>query len=82
MIHATDKALDKLEPLLQEIRQCNVLQKQSRGVFYYKSNAFLHFHEDPSGLFADIRVTEDWERLPISNKSQQSQLLGRLNEAL
>jgi hypothetical protein len=81
MIHATNKALDKLEPLLQEIRQHNELQERSRGVFYYKSKAFLHFHEDPSRLFADIRVADDWERMPVNNKTQQSQLIAHLKEA-
>jgi hypothetical protein len=82
MIHATDKALDKLEPLLQEIRQYGALQERSRGVFYFKSKAFLHFHEDPSGLFADIRVAYDFERLPVSDKKHQSHLLECLNKAL
>ena len=29
--------------------------EKKRGVFYFKSRAFLHFHEDPKGMFADIR---------------------------
>jgi hypothetical protein len=82
MIHATEGALDRLEPLLQKIRHFDSLQEKSRGVFYKKSRAFLHFHEDPSGLFADIRVADDWERLPVSDKTQQSQLLKCLEKAL
>ena len=35
-----------------------------RGVFYRRSHAFLHFHEDPTGLHADVRFDEDFERYP------------------
>lgn len=30
------------------------LNEKSRGCFYWKSRGFLHFHEDPKGLFADL----------------------------
>ena len=62
MRHATAKALDALEPLLQSIRQLPGLKETSRGVFYRKGRAFLHFHEDPAGLFADVRIGADFQR--------------------
>jgi hypothetical protein len=55
MKHATAAALDRLEPLLADLRDLPGLREKSRGVFYRKSSAFLHFHEDKAGLFADIR---------------------------
>ena len=55
MKHATAAALDRLEPLLAELREVPGLREKSRGVFYRKSAAYLHFHEDRAGLFADIR---------------------------
>lgn len=82
MIHATDAALDRLEPLLQKIRCFDSLQEKSRGVFYRKSQAFLHFHEDPSGLFADIRITDDWTRMPVNMASEQVSLLEEISKAL
>ena len=48
-------ALDALEPLLAQVRALPGLTEKSRGTFYARSRAFLHFHEDPAGLFADIR---------------------------
>ena len=56
MIHATASALDKLEPLLKRLRTFTTLKEKSRGIFYYKSKAFLHFHEDAQGLFADVSI--------------------------
>jgi hypothetical protein len=56
MKHATAPALDRLEPLLAKVRRHGRLKEKSRGVFYFKSKAVLHFHEDPAGLFADFRA--------------------------
>jgi hypothetical protein len=58
MKHAGADALDQLEPLLARLRDLAALKERTRGSFYFKSRGFLHFHEDPAGLFADLR-TED-----------------------
>jgi hypothetical protein len=55
MKHAGATTLDQLEPLLARLRALHGLKEKSRGVFYWKSRAFLHFHEDDKGIFADMR---------------------------
>jgi hypothetical protein len=77
MKHATATALDQLEPLLAEIRALAVLKERSRGTFYLKSRAFLHFHEDPKGLFADVRDAEghDFERIDVTGEAGRAELL-------
>jgi hypothetical protein len=55
--HAGAAALDAIEPLLEKLRALPGLKEKSRGVFYRGSKAFLHFHEDPTGLYADVRNT-------------------------
>jgi hypothetical protein len=76
MKHATPSVLDTIEPLLARIRALP-LKEKSRGVFYLKSRAFLHFHEDPKGLFADIRAEDgkDFERLQVDEPTAQAALL-------
>lgn len=59
MKHAGEIALDQLEPLLARVRALPGLIEKTRGVFYRKSRAFLHFHEDPKGLFGDVRAADD-----------------------
>jgi hypothetical protein len=54
MRHALPEDLDRIEPLLAQIRALAVLKEKKRGCFYLKSRGFLHFHEDPKGMFADI----------------------------
>jgi hypothetical protein len=73
--HATAMALDRLEPLLVKLRRHIELREKSRGVFYFKSRAVLHFHEDPKGLFADFRAREDWQRCAVNTAKEQAILL-------
>jgi hypothetical protein len=75
MKHATAPALDRLEPLLADLRRHEPLKEKSRGVFYLKSRAVLHFHEDPAGLFADLRCAADWERFPVNTAAERKALL-------
>lgn len=77
MKHATPAALDALEPLLGELRALAGLTETSRGVFYRRRRAFLHFHEDPKGLFADLRDAEgrDFERFDVTEAAGQAALL-------
>ena len=77
MKHATTAALDRLEPLLAKLRTIGELSERSRGVFYRKSRAFLHFHEDPAGLFANIRSidSDDFDRMPADSAAAQDALV-------
>jgi hypothetical protein len=76
--HAGSGALDALENLLERVRAVQGLQERARGVFYRRSKAFLHFHEDKAGLFADLRVADDWERCSVNTSAQRSDLVRRL----
>ena len=83
MKHATDKALDQLEPLLQRLRALGGLTEKKRGVFYRRSSSFLHFHEDPSGLYADLKRRDATiERLRVDTAEGQQALLDRASEEL
>ena len=75
MKHATPKALDQIEKLLEQIRRIDALTERKRGIFYMKSKAFLHFHEDPAGMFADVRDGEDFRRLRASNAAEWKEVL-------
>jgi hypothetical protein len=78
MKHATPSALAKLEPLLAKLRRHASLKEKSRGVFYLKSRAILHFHEDPAGLFADLRTSGEWKRFGVNNAAERAALLQTL----
>jgi hypothetical protein len=73
--HAGAASLDLLEGLLRQIRSRPGLKEKSRGVFYFRSRAILHFHEDAAGLFADLRTQADWDRYPVNTTAEQLALL-------
>lgn len=77
MRHAHDADLDRLEDLLAQIRALPGLKEKKRGCFYRKSRGFLHFHEDPKGLFADIAGRPDGqdERIDVTQEAGQVRLM-------
>jgi len=80
--HAREAALDELEPLLTRLRDVPGLTERTRGVFYRKSKAFLHFHEDPTGFYADVRLTDDFERFRAQTPAEQESLLAKVVAAI
>jgi hypothetical protein len=80
MRHARDIDLDRLEDLLAQIRTLPELKEKKRGVFYRKSRGFLHFHEDPKGLFADISDPD--ERIDVTEAAGKAALLAAARRRL
>jgi hypothetical protein len=82
MKHAGTEALRLLSDLLDQIRQRPGLKEKKLGIFYCKSKSFLHFHEDPAGLFADVGFGDDFERYPVNTKKEWKALLSAIDRAL
>ena len=83
MRHAGPLALGALSDLLTEIRRLPVIVEKKPGIFYTRGKAFLHFHEDTAGLFADARVHgKDFTRYPVNTQAGQAKLLAALRAAL
>ena len=80
--HAGPAALDLLEPLMARIRMHVQLKEKKRGSFYRKGKGFLHFHEDPAGLFADVCTGAENLRLRVSTRREQKALLSKIQELL
>jgi len=79
--HARPEDLTALAPLLDRLRAVPVLTETKPGTFYRGSRAFLHFHVDPAGLFADVRPAAEWERLQVDTPDQQRVLLDLVTSA-
>jgi hypothetical protein len=82
MKHAGEKSLDTLEEMLMRLRTGPGLKEKQRGIFYRKSQAFLHFHEDPLGLFADLRMGADWVRFPVNTVVEREALFAQVINVL
>jgi len=77
MRHARPEDLDRIEPLLEQVRAFGLLMEKKRGVFYLKSRSFLHFHEDPKGMFADVGIS-DFERIQVDDADGAAKVLARV----
>jgi len=81
--HAGSEALDSLEPVLGEVRALPGLTEKKRGIFYRKSQAFLHFHEDAEGLFADVKLgNAGYTRLRVTTAAERKRFLAATRKAL
>ncbi|CAG0927695.1 hypothetical protein PLCT1_00481 [Planctomycetaceae bacterium] len=81
MKHAGKQTLDQLSTLLERLRELPI-QEKSRGVFHFRSRAFLHFHEDAAGIFADLRAGDAWQRHRVTTKRAQATVLARARRFL
>ena len=83
MKHAGSEALQKVAWLLDALRALPQLAERTPGSFYRKSSAYLHFHEDPAGVFIDVKIdSATFTRFRVSTNSEQRAVLTRVTGAL
>jgi hypothetical protein len=82
MKRAGPDTIKLLEPLLREVRLLPGLTENKPGIFYRKRDAFLHFHEDEAGLFADLKVRGDYVRLRVSTIAERKAFLIAVKKAV
>jgi hypothetical protein len=81
--HARDADLDRIEPLLAQLRGIDGLTEKSRGVFYLRSRACLHFHADGDDTYADVRLgTDEFERTRATTKAEQRALVAAVKRTV
>ena len=77
-----ESTLHILEPLLRVLRTYEVLEEVRPASFHLDGRDFLHFHDEPSGLVADVRLSRERIRHAVGNPAQQSELLERIEPYL
>lgn len=81
--HARQDTLELLEPLLQKLRKYQALVERTPGAFYLKSKAYLHFHQDPSGIYADVKLNfAEFTRIRATTPNEQARLLSLIDKSL
>lgn len=83
MRHVGKDAPASLAPVLDELRQREELDEKSPASFYLRSKAFVHFHADAAGLFADLK--EDFvsfTRYRVTTQAEQRAFLARVDRCL
>jgi len=62
--------------MLRRLREDPTLVERTPGSFYRRSRAYLHFHEDLSGAYADIKLDgEEFTRMRVTTAQEQARLL-------
>jgi hypothetical protein len=83
MRHAGAETLAALTPLLRRLRAIAALTERRPGVFYLRSRAYLHFHEDPAGVFADLKADlNEFTRLRATTRAEQARLVALIRRSL
>ena len=81
--HATPADLEHIDRLLEALRSISGLIEKRPGVFYRRARAFVHFHADPTGLYADARLRDDdFVRLPVTTQAEQARFLRQVRRAV
>jgi hypothetical protein len=82
--HAGSDTFEELASLLSDLRTIGGLTERSTGTFYRRSKAFLHFHEDPTGPYADLRAGESGEftRMRVKTATERRALLRAVRAAV
>ena len=82
MSRAKKSTLQQLEPWLQEVRALGIdgLVEKANGAFYKRRVGILHFHEDGDGVYADVKVDGDWQRVQIDRADGKRAVLRMLRD--
>ncbi len=83
MKHAGPETLQALAPLLARLRMLPCLVERTPGCFYRGSKAFLHFHDDPAGIHADVKLgVSGFTRLRVASAQEHEALMTAVANAL
>ncbi len=75
---ASEVTLQKISALLVDLRLVEQLQEKRPGVFYLGKKELLHFHEVDTEIVADLFLPNERIRVPVTERSQQLDLLDRI----
>ena len=83
MRHARAEDLERIAPLLAQLRSLDGLTEKSPGSFYRRSRGFLHFHTHGDEMYADVKLTGDeFERMRVTTKTEQRGLVAAVKRVL
>ena len=77
-----ESTLETLGPLLSFLRSYDGLNEVRGATFHLNGRDFIHFHDDPDGLWADVRLSKGRIRMPVSTRSEQGEVMERICDKL
>jgi hypothetical protein len=74
--------LAQIAPLLEILRANPALREVRPTMFHLNGRNFVHFHDYPDGVVADVRLVKGVVRMPVSSPEGQAEFLDRIEECL
>ncbi len=71
-----------LAPLLGALRGYSTLDEVKPATFHLRGRDFIHFHETPDGVVADVLLARGRVHMPVSTSREQAELLERIEHQL
>lgn len=77
MAHADAAALQRVVPLLRQLRELSGVREKSPGIFYLGGAAYAHFHEEQGALIADLKKPGGggFDRFPLDTPAGQRKFI-------
>lgn len=77
MARAGAEALQKLLPVLRQLREIKGVREEKPGIFYARREAFIHFHDEDGKLHADLKKPggAGFDRYPLDSAAEQRKLV-------
>ena len=76
------QTIEALSILLNFLRSYEILNEVKPTNFHLNGKGFIHFHDEPDGLWADIFLSKGRLRMPVNTASEQADVIGPLNQHL
>jgi hypothetical protein len=77
-----EATLETITPLINFLRSYDVLEEAGDSKFLLKGRDFIHFHDDPDGLWADAILSKGRVRVSVSSASEQGDLMEKIAKRL
>jgi len=71
-----------LAPLLRALRGYSMLDEVKPATFHLRGRDFIHFHEAPDGVVADVLLARGRVHMSVSTTAEQAELLERIESQL
>jgi hypothetical protein len=77
---ATKQTIEALASVYDEVRALRIpgMEIKANGAVYQKRNGILHFHEDATGVQADVKVNGEWQRVEVNNAAGKRRVVALL----
>ena len=76
------ETIEALSILLNFLRSNEILNEVKPTNFHLNGKGFIHFHDEPDGLWADIFLSKERLRMPANTASEQADVIGTIEPAL